>query len=209
MYGDKIEGLGIPGTPAGGVLTVQGDAAATPVIVTGSDGNDANFAAVATGAILTRDSMYVWDAASALWVRARSTPNGVQWQQSRPAVNSVNVAGAANAITTLTIPAPAGATQHIYICHLRIARVATAALAGGALLTVTTTNLVGGKQWRTGNQASITVSTFNDSVLIDHDYSHPLRSLNPNVAVTIVAPAAGAAVSWDIAADYYIDEGQP
>jgi len=115
---------------------------------------------------------------------------------------TVTVAGGANAIATATLPAP-GVGLHHYITHISIKRVATAALAGGALLTVTTTNLVGARTWRTGNQMSITVSTQEGTVLVDQEYVHPLKSSVANTATTIVCPAAGAAVSWHIIVDYY------
>lgn len=119
-----------------------------------------------------------------------------------PATNNITVTGGANAIATATLPA-AGAGLFHYITHLHIRRVATAALAGGALLTVTTTNL-GGRTWRTGNQASITVATYDWGLLLDAEYVHPLKSAVANTNTTIVGPAAGAAVSWQIVVDYYI-----
>lgn len=112
------------------------------------------------------------------------------------------VTGAANAIATATLPAP-GAGLFQYITHIHIARVATAALAGGALLTVTTTNL-GGRAWRTGNQMSVTVAVTSPAVLMDQEFVHPLKAAVANTACTIVGPAAGAAVSWHIVVEYYI-----
>lgn len=119
----------------------------------------------------------------------------------RPTTNTITVTGAANAIATATLPA-AGAGLFHYITHIFIKRVATAALAGGALLTVTTTNL-NGRAWRTGNQASITVSTFDKAVLTDQEFVHPIKSAVANTNTTIVGPAAGAAVSWHMVIDYF------
>jgi len=114
---------------------------------------------------------------------------------------SVTVTGGANAIATATLPA-AGAGLFHYITHIFIKRVATAALAGGALLTVTSTNL-GGRAWRTGNQASITVATHEGAILMNQEFTHPIKSAVANTATTIVGPAAGAAVSWHIVIDYF------
>lgn len=111
-----------------------------------------------------------------------------------PAIFEFNTAGGANAAATLTIPA-AGAGVHIYITFLRITRIATAALAGGAILTVTTTNL-NGVQYRCGNNM---IAGGTDD-LIKQDFGHALRSQVSNTAITFVAPAAGAAVSWDMQA---------
>jgi len=118
----------------------------------------------------------------------------------RPATNTIVVTGGANAIATATLPAVAG--QFHYITHIFIKRVATAALAGGALLTVTSTNL-GGRAWRTGNQASITVATQEGAVLINEEFIHPIKSAVVNTNTTIVGPAAGAAVSWHMVIDYF------
>lgn len=118
----------------------------------------------------------------------------------RAATLTIVVTGGANAIATATLPAVAG--QFHYITHISLKRVATAALAGGALLTVTTTNL-GGRAWRTGNQMSITVSSSDPPQLLDQEYVHPLKSAVANTATTIVGPAAGAAVSWQIVVDYF------
>lgn len=120
----------------------------------------------------------------------------------RPATNTIVVTGGANAIATATLPAP-GANLFHYITHIFIKRVATAALAGGALLTVTTTNL-GGRSWRTGNQMSITVRASDDTVLMNQEFIHPIKSAVANTASTIVGPAAGAAVSWHMVIDYFI-----
>jgi hypothetical protein len=119
----------------------------------------------------------------------------------RASVLSITVTGGANAIATATLPA-AGAGLFHYITHVFIKRVATAALAGGALLTVTTTNL-NARAWRTGNQMSITVATQEGAVLMDQEFVHPIKSAVANTASTIVGPAAGAAVSWHMVVEYF------
>lgn len=113
-------------------------------------------------------------------------------------VQRVGIAGAPNAITTLTLPAGGAALYH-FITFLRITRIATAALAGAAILVVTSTNLTG-QQWRCGN-AMIAGGTDD---LINLAFGLAMRSQVANTATTIVAPAAGAAVSWDIQAEYYL-----
>jgi hypothetical protein len=118
-----------------------------------------------------------------------------------PATLSQVLAPAANTGGTMTLAA-AGAGLFHYITHLSIRRAATALLAGGALLAVTTTNL-GGRTWRTGNQASITVDTADGMLLVDADFASPIRSDVANTASTIVLPAPGAAVSWTAIVDYY------
>jgi len=156
--------------------------------------------AVGSGLLRVANHNYAWN--GTLWDRMRGTIASGLLTQKRPADFSVTVTGAANAIATLTLPA-AGVGIFQYITHLFIKRVNTAALAGGAILTVTSTNL-NGRSWRTGNQASITVSTSEGTVLMNQDFAHPLRSQVANTATTIVCPAAGAAVSWHIVCDYYI-----
>jgi hypothetical protein len=143
--------------------------------------------------------LYAYDQVANAWDRVRANPDG-SVQAWRPSLLSVTVAGGANAIATATLPAAAGLFHYITAIHIR--RVATALLAGGAVLAVTTTNL-GGRSWRTGNQASITVSTWDGAVLVDQAFPFPLRSDVVNTATTIVGPAAGAAVSWHIVVDYF------
>jgi hypothetical protein len=114
---------------------------------------------------------------------------------------SVTVTGGANAIATATLPAAGPGLFH-YITSIHIARVNTAALSGGAILTITTTNL-NGRQWRTNNQASITIATQSLQTILDKSFPFPIKSQVANTATTIVCPAAGAAVSWQIVIDYF------
>lgn len=120
----------------------------------------------------------------------------------RASTLQVVVAGAPNAIATLTLPAPGPGLFH-YITYLSIVRVATAALAGGAILTVTSTNLPGAPTWRTGNTMAIVAPATGFVILTDSAFPSPLKSSVANTATTIVAPAPGAAVSWHMRAQYF------
>jgi len=142
----------------------------------------------------------LWDGTQ--WLRARGDATAGQRVAPMHVTNTITVTGGANAIATATLPAPGAGLFH-YITHVFIARVNTAALAGGAILTVTTTNL-NGRAWRVNNQASITVATHWGAVLTDQEFVHPIRSAVANTATTIVGPAPGAAVSWHMVIDYYI-----
>lgn len=168
-----------------------------------SGGDDAaSYSGGSVGRLVVRNSPYTYDELGAIWRRWIGDTNGVPWVSEKAANQSVTVTGGANAIATATLAAP-GASLFHYITHISIRRVATAALAGGAILAVTTTNL-NGRSWRTGRQASITVSTFDGGLLLDQEFVHPLKSDVANTATTIVCPAAGAAVSWQIVVDYFI-----
>lgn len=105
---------------------------------------------------------------------------------------------AANTGGTLTLPA-GGAGNFHYIVSIQIRRHATAALAGTATLSITTTNL-GGLAWRVGNLMSAG-GTQRD---VEMDIHNPLRSAAANTASTIVVPAPGAAVLWDVLCLYYV-----
>lgn len=150
-------------------------------------------------ALQTMAAAYVYNGAS--WDRVRGdTTAGMRVAMGRATlVQAGNPA--ANTALTLTLAAPGAGLFH-FITHIYIARVATAALAGGAILEITTTNL-NGIRWVTGNQHSITVATTNQNVVTDADYTHPLRSAVANTATTIVMPAPGAAVSWRAWCAYY------
>jgi hypothetical protein len=115
-----------------------------------------------------------------------------------PSAWAAGGAGGVNAIATATAAA-AGAGTFIYITHIRIVRVATAALAGGAILAITTTNLTGAPGWRVGN-AMVAGGTQID---MDIEFVHPIKAAVANTAVTIVGAAPGAAVSWDIQFSYF------
>lgn len=111
----------------------------------------------------------------------------------------ITVAGAANAIATATLPA-AGVGLFHYITHIDIMRSSTAAVAGTAILTHTSTNLPGSPAWSFGN-AIIAGGTEKDLLL---DLSAPLKSSVANTATTIVAPAPGAAVQNRINVGYFV-----
>lgn len=115
-----------------------------------------------------------------------------------PSPNVVVVAGAANAIATLTLPNPGAGLFH-QITYLDIRRHATAALAGTAAVAITSTNLNG---WgtRVGN-AMIAGGTQID---VQQQFSSALKSQASGVATTIVGAAPGAAVLWNMTAHYYV-----
>lgn len=234
-YADRVEGLGTAGTPAGGVITVQGDVGGDPITISGEVSVEELPATQAAGDTITNPTTtnlmamdMLWDGVNGEWVRARSVPNadniarlgipmvhvvgvddtgvydrlhgdttkGLRIHHA-VTLNTAIIAGGANAIATLTLPA-AGAGLFHFITYLRIARVATAALAGAALLTVTSTNL-SGIAWRTGN--AMAAGGVVD--LVHQSFASAWRSDVSNVATTIVGPAAGAAVSWDMECRYF------
>lgn len=129
------------------------------------------------------------------------TPGGLTNAQLRASTVSVTVAdnsplavtatAAANTAVTLTIPA-AGVGLFHYIDRIEISRVATLALAGTAVLTVTTTNLPGSLAWSFGN-AMAAGGTSND---YSATFSVPLKSSAANTNTTIVMPAPGPNVLW-------------
>lgn len=103
---------------------------------------------------------------------------------------SVTLDPGANTGGTLTLPATVGLAH--YITAIRIARSATAALAGGATLQITTTNLPGSPFWRVGN-AMAAGGTLVD---VDEIFANPLRAVAQNTNTTFVLPVPGAAVLW-------------
>lgn len=141
----------------------------------------------------------VWNGAG--WDRVRGDTTAGERVSLGRATLIQAASPAANAGATLTLTAAGSGLFH-FITHIFIARHATAALAGGGTLTITTTNL-NGVTWRVGNQASITVAIMQPGVLIDSEYVHPLRSAVANTNTTIVLPAPGAAVLWTAWCAYY------
>lgn len=103
---------------------------------------------------------------------------------------------AANTGGTLTLPAITGESH--YILSIQITRVATAALAGSAVIDITTTNL-GGLNWKVGNA----MAAGGTQVDVELAPSFPIQSAAPGTASTIVFPAPGAAVTWSVNVTYY------
>lgn len=133
-------------------------------------------------------------------VSARGTAaNLILYGRPVPSILAGTNTGAANAAVTLTIPAPGVGLFH-YISGLYVARAGAAALAGTAVLVITSTNLPGSLAWSVGN-ASAAGSTLRD---VEYQPAQPLKSLVANTATTIVAPAPGAGVLWRINALYYV-----
>lgn len=159
----------------------------------------ADFSANPTAPAVGAFAMIYDSSGAGTWVRWRGR-NGHTYGDV-PVTTSVTVTGAANAVATCTLPAAAGLFH--YITHIYIARVSTAALAGGGILTIATTNL-GGRSWRVNNQMSITVATITPQPDKDTEFVHALRSDVVNTNTVITCPAAGAAVSWHIVVDYFL-----
>jgi hypothetical protein len=119
---------------------------------------------------------------------------------SQPASSlAVTAVSTANTAVTLTLPAVAG--QFHYITSIQITRTCTSAVAGSAVLTVTTTNLPGSLAWTAGNACG--VGTTNQDVGLLALDTRPLKSSVVNTATTIVAPAAGATAIYRINVLYF------
>lgn len=102
-----------------------------------------------------------------------------------PATLVVTAVSTANAAVTATLPLVAG--QFHYISRIVIERIATAAIAGTAVLTYTSTNLNGWAR-STGNAAAVGVQNKD----VDESLGAELKSQVAATNTTIVAPAAGA-----------------
>jgi hypothetical protein len=125
------------------------------------------------------------------------TPEGAPVRAHQTSDQVVSATAAANTGVTATLPA-AGAGLFHYITLIEFVRVATAALAGSAVLVVTTTNLPGSLAWSFGNLMSA-----GGEVSRILQYANPLKSSAANTPTTIVAPAPGAAVLWRINVHYF------
>lgn len=116
-----------------------------------------------------------------------------------PANLHVTNTGASGAGVTLTLPAPPVGLFH-YITNITIQRAGAAALAGTAVLVITSTNLPGSPAWSVGN-ASAAGGSLTD---LNYSPNSPLKSSVAATATTIVAPAPGAGVLWRLNASYYV-----
>jgi len=128
-----------------------------------------------------------------------SAAGSITYSKPIPSILWVTVTAAANTIATATLPA-AGAGLFHYITSINCMRNATAILAGGATLIITTTNLPGSPAWSVGNN----MIAGGQQLDVDHQPASPTKSLLANTATTIVMPAAGLAVLNRINVSYYI-----
>lgn len=110
----------------------------------------------------------------------------------------VHAASSSGGSLTLTIPAPANGQGKNAITRLEIWRSSSAAVAGSAILDITTTNLPGSLAWKVGN-AIAAGQTIKD---IDTFFDNPLVG-STGLASTIVLPAAGTGVYWSATAYYF------
>lgn len=123
------------------------------------------------------------------------------YNRPMPSILSVQIDGGANAIATITLPAPGAGFFH-YITSISWMRHCTAALVGTGAFNITSTNLPGALKWRVGNAIAV------GQHLVDVDFvpATPLKSSVANTATTIVAAAAGAAVLTTGLCTYYIGQ---
>jgi hypothetical protein len=115
----------------------------------------------------------------------------------RPADRSSILQPGANAGGTLTLASPGPGLRH-YITGIVLQRSATAALAGTASLSITTTNL-GSLGWKVGN-AMAAGGTQTD---LELEWPLGYAAGAQDTATTIVLPAPGAAVLWSLTVTYF------
>ena len=133
-------------------------------------------------------------------VSVRSTAaDFIIYQRPLPSTLGVTVTAAANTAATATLPA-AGAGMFHYITSVQMVRNATAALAGGATLIHTSTNLPGNPAWSVGNN----MIAGGTQVDLDLQPASPIKSLVANTNTTFVMAAGGAAVLNRINVNYYV-----
>lgn len=107
-------------------------------------------------------------------------------------------ASATAATATATLPA-AGAGLFHYITSIDVHHVATTAVPGTAVVTVTTTNLPGSMQWTAGN-ASPAGQKVQDVLDVP---AKPIKSSVANTATTVVAASFGATAVSRVNVHYF------
>ena len=119
-----------------------------------------------------------------------------------PSTTAVTVLTVANTAGTLTLPVPGIGLYH-YITSIKIKRInnSASAIAGTALLAITTTNLSGSLGFSSGNALAVG----EDKIDEDLNFTgNPLKSSAPNTASTIVMPAGGLGVQYRATVTYYV-----
>lgn len=116
-----------------------------------------------------------------------------------PSTLHISETAAANTAVTATLPA-AGAGLFHYITNIHICRNATAALAGTATITHTTTNLPGSMAWSVGNA----MAAGGTQLDVDYSPATPMKSSVANTNTTVVVAAGGLAVLGRVNVSYYV-----
>jgi hypothetical protein len=124
------------------------------------------------------------------------------WQVvQKPSPLLVNVRTAVNAGGTVTLPA-AGAGVFHYITAIQIRKLYNVVgVAAGAGVNITTTNLPGGLQFLTEQNASPAGTV---ALVVDLELNSPIKSSVANTATTVVAPAQLQTI-WDMNVWYYAE----
>ena len=154
----------------------------------------------ATKLVRVRMSAYTSGAANVA-LRGSEGDNFI-YAKAIPSSLAVTTLGTANTSATLTIPSPGAGLFH-YITGIQIKRIngSAAAIAGTALLGITSTNLPGSLAFSSGNALAVG----EDRLDVDLNFTgNPLKSSAANTASTIVMPAAGAGVQYRATVYYYI-----
>lgn len=132
----------------------------------------------------------------AIIARASRAP-GLIYLKPIPSLQATSVQGVANTLATLTLATPP-AGQFLYLTSLKIMRAGAAALAGTAVLAITTTNLLA-LAWTVGN-ASAAGGTQTD---VDFQPAVPMKAATAASVSSVTMPAPGAGVLWSAQATYY------
>lgn len=142
-----------------------------------------------------------YDSTNNNYIHGRGTVAGGHKVAPTPATLLISNASGANSGMTVTIPA-AGTGLYHYITHLRISRTdaTSGSVSGSGRLGISTTNL-NGLAFGVGNE----IPAGGEIIDVDWDLSHALRSQVSNTASTIVLPAAGTGVWWEVTVIYYTD----
>lgn len=171
-------------------VNIQGQSGASPLNV-GLPGASALGDSMADPTTpLIGSPMMQWDSVNSVWFRGRGNSLSGIYANS-PRKQSYSQTSSANSAQTLTIGSP-GANKCLVVESITIVRAATAALAGSALLTYTSTNLqgwtmaVGNAMAAGGTAVDVSLSGLR------------LSASAASTAVSITVPACGAAVTSTI-----------
>lgn len=202
-HGLTITGEGTAGTPAGGVVSIQGVGSGTAVPVSAASwplptgaATSANqsteissLATIATntGAAIPAGSSIIGKVG--IDQTTDGTTNGVRLTNGYPAGATAITASATGTTgaTTATLAGTSGKTT--YVCWLSIRANATAAATGNATVTGTITGTLNFTQWTAplASGLGVTEEIFNPCI--------PASATNTGIAANSAAPGAGGTVS--------------
>ncbi len=196
-----VAGGGTAGTAATGVVTVQGIASMTPLLVTPAANSAVNVAQI-NGVTPLMGNGVTGTGSPRVTVASDNTPfavkvdqttdgttNGVRSTNQYPSGATPITASATGTTAATTATLATGGSVTTYLCGFSIRANATAAVTGNATVTGTITGTLNFTQWTAPNASGLGITEMIFTPCV------PASAVNTSIAVVSAAPGTGGVVS--------------